>query len=109
MESSPKQATLASWPWVSSLQICKASEYHLSATGRYFGMIVSALTLCIGFLMCAWTERKQCLHDMMAGCLMAKRWETSPNLAMELTGSAGKTKMKNQFIPITQQAALLGY
>jgi uncharacterized RDD family membrane protein YckC len=43
------------------------------ATGRYFGQIVSALTLGIGFLMCAWTENKQCLHDMMAGCLMYKK------------------------------------
>jgi RDD family. len=31
MESSPSKQPLASWPWVSSLQICKASEYHLVA------------------------------------------------------------------------------
>jgi len=24
-------------------------------------------------MMCAWTERKQCLHDMMAGCLVFKK------------------------------------
>ncbi len=38
--------------------------------GRYLGCIVSGLTLCIGYLMCLWTERKQCLHDKMAGCLV---------------------------------------
>lgn len=43
------------------------------ATGRYFGMILSALTLGVGFIMCAFTERKQCLHDMLAGCLMYKK------------------------------------
>jgi uncharacterized RDD family membrane protein YckC len=43
------------------------------ATGRFFGKIISSLILCIGFLMCAWTENKQCLHDMMAGCLLYKK------------------------------------
>ena len=43
------------------------------ASARHFAKIVSALILGIGFLMCAWTERKQCLHDMMAGCLMFKK------------------------------------
>jgi uncharacterized RDD family membrane protein YckC len=108
MESSPKQATLGKLALgfvVTDLQGQRISFGR--ATGRYFGMIVSALTLCIGFLMCAWTERKQCLHDMMAGCLMAKRWETSPNLAMELTGSAGKTKMKNQFISYHTAGSLI--
>ena len=40
------------------------------ATGRYFGKIVSAITLCIGFMMAGWTERKQALHDQMAGTLV---------------------------------------
>jgi uncharacterized RDD family membrane protein YckC len=42
------------------------------ATGRYFGKIVSALILGIGFLMAGWTERKQALHDMMAGTLVIR-------------------------------------
>lgn len=40
------------------------------ATGRYFGKIVSAFMFCIGFLMVAWTERKQGLHDMLASTLV---------------------------------------
>ncbi len=43
------------------------------ATGRHFGKWVSALTLGIGYLMCLFTARKQCLHDLMAGCLMQRK------------------------------------
>ena len=43
------------------------------ATGRYFGMIVSAIILGIGYLMAAFTARKQCLHDKMAGTLVVKK------------------------------------
>ena len=42
----------------------------LRATGRHFGKIISSLTLCIGFMMAGWTERKQALHDMMASTLV---------------------------------------
>ena len=42
----------------------------LRSLGRNLGMIVSGLTLGIGYLMCFWTERKQCLHDKMASCLV---------------------------------------
>jgi uncharacterized RDD family membrane protein YckC len=42
------------------------------ATGRYFGKIISALILGIGFLMQPFTERRQALHDIMAGCLVVK-------------------------------------
>jgi uncharacterized RDD family membrane protein YckC len=43
------------------------------ATGRYFSKIVSGLIFGIGFLMVGWTERKQGLHDMMAGTLVVKQ------------------------------------
>ena len=42
------------------------------ATGRHFGKILSALILLIGFLMQPFTERKQALHDMMAGAVVVK-------------------------------------
>ena len=42
-------------------------------TGRHFAKIVSAIILCIGFLMAAFKEKKQTLHDMMAGCLVIRR------------------------------------
>jgi uncharacterized RDD family membrane protein YckC len=40
------------------------------ATGRYFGKYLSSLILAIGFIMAAFTEKKQALHDIMAGCLL---------------------------------------
>ncbi|WP_322520561.1 RDD family protein [Guyparkeria halophila] len=43
------------------------------ATGRHFGKILSAFILLIGFLMIAFTRRKQGLHDIMASCLVVNR------------------------------------
>jgi uncharacterized RDD family membrane protein YckC len=43
------------------------------ATGRYFAKFLSAITCGIGFIMAAFTERKQGLHDMVAGTLVVKR------------------------------------
>lgn len=43
------------------------------ATGRHFAMIISVLTFGIGFLMMAFTEKKQALHDMIAGCLVIRK------------------------------------
>ncbi|MCU0756772.1 MAG: RDD family protein [Xanthomonadales bacterium] len=40
------------------------------ATGRYFAKILSGIILMIGFLMAAFTERKQGLHDMLADTLV---------------------------------------
>ena len=42
------------------------------ATGRHFGKIVSGMILLIGYIMVAFTEKKQGLHDIMAGCLVVK-------------------------------------
>lgn len=42
------------------------------ATGRYFAKILSTITLLIGFVMVAFTSRKQGLHDMLAGTLVYK-------------------------------------
>lgn len=74
MESCPKQATLGKIACgfiVTDMQGHRIS--FARATGRYFCMVFSTLILFIGYLMCAWTDRKQCLHDMMADCQMFKR------------------------------------
>jgi uncharacterized RDD family membrane protein YckC len=42
------------------------------ATGRYFGKILSSLICLIGFIMAAFTDKKQALHDMMASTLVVK-------------------------------------
>lgn len=40
------------------------------ASGRYFAEWISCLTFTIGFLMAAFTDRRQALHDMIAGTLV---------------------------------------
>jgi uncharacterized RDD family membrane protein YckC len=40
------------------------------ATGRYFGKILSGMICFIGFVMVAFTEKRQGLHDMLAGTLV---------------------------------------
>lgn len=42
------------------------------ALGRYFAKIVSAMILLIGFIMVAFTERKQGLHDYIASTLVVR-------------------------------------
>lgn len=43
------------------------------ASGRFFGQTISYLSLCIGFFIVGFTQRKQALHDMMAGCLVVRK------------------------------------
>ncbi len=43
------------------------------ATGRFFARIISGLTLLIGFIMAGFTEKKQALHDIIAGCLVIRQ------------------------------------
>ena len=45
----------------------------LRATGRWCGKCVSGLVLAIGYLVQPFTERRQALHDIMAGCLVLRR------------------------------------
>jgi uncharacterized RDD family membrane protein YckC len=44
----------------------------LRATGRAFGKWLSGLILCIGFIMVAFTEKKQGLHDLLAGTVVRR-------------------------------------
>jgi uncharacterized RDD family membrane protein YckC len=43
------------------------------ATGRFLGKYISGLILSVGYLMAAFTARKQALHDIMAGTLVLRR------------------------------------
>lgn len=42
------------------------------ATGRFFAKFISNFTVGIGYIMAAFTARKQALHDMIAGTLVMK-------------------------------------
>lgn len=43
------------------------------ASGRFFGKILSTIILFIGFFMIGFTERKQGLHDILAGTLVIRK------------------------------------
>jgi uncharacterized RDD family membrane protein YckC len=42
--------------------------------GRYFAYLLSSFTLCIGYILAAFTDRKRALHDMMCSTLVVDRW-----------------------------------
>jgi uncharacterized RDD family membrane protein YckC len=74
LESSARQATLGKSVlgiYVTDLDGNRISV--LRATGRYFAKFISAIILMIGFIMAAFTPRKQALHDMIASTLVLDR------------------------------------
>ena len=74
MESSPTQGTLGKMALAIRVTDLEGNQVGFGkATGRYFGKIISTLILLIGFIMVAFTEKKQCLHDMMGGCLVVNK------------------------------------
>ncbi len=73
MESSERGATVGKMAM--GLRVVTNDGQRLSfpnATGRYFAKIVSAVILCIGFIMIAFTDRKRGLHDMIASTLVIR-------------------------------------
>ncbi len=74
MESSRLQATLGKLALgIKVTDLDGARVTFDQATGRFFGEIVSALIVGLGYLMAALTERRQALHDRMAGALVVTR------------------------------------
>ncbi len=75
MESSRHQGTLGKMALgliVTDLQGRPIGFGH--ATGRYFAKIITGLIpFGIGYAMAGFTEKKQALHDMIAGCLVLRR------------------------------------
>ena len=72
MESSPRQATLGKMAL--GLKVVSLDGQRISlarAAGRHFGKSLSGLPF-VGYVMCALTSRKQCLHDVLASCLVVK-------------------------------------
>ena len=52
----------------------------LRAIARYFAVWLSMLLLMVGFVMAAFTARKQALHDIVAGTLVVRREATSEEI-----------------------------
>jgi uncharacterized RDD family membrane protein YckC len=74
LESSSWQATLGKRAL--GLYVTDLAGQRVSfgrASGRFFGKIISSLTLMIGYIMAGFTERKQALHDMIAGTLVLRK------------------------------------
>jgi uncharacterized RDD family membrane protein YckC len=74
MESSNKQATLGKLALGIAVTDLDGGRITFGrASGRYFGKILSYMIFYIGFIMAGFTERKQALHDIMAGCLVVMK------------------------------------
>ena len=74
MESSKHQGTLGKLAL--GIKVTDMDGQPISfgrASGRHFAKIISSIILGIGFLMVAFTEKKQGLHDIMASCLVVNR------------------------------------
>jgi uncharacterized RDD family membrane protein YckC len=73
-ESSVLQATPGKL--VLGLRVVDAYGHRVGfarATGRFFGKLLSGLIMDVGYLLAAWTPRKQALHDLMAGCCVVRK------------------------------------
>lgn len=74
MESSRFQGTLGKMALGIQVTDLNGEQItFLRALGRNFGKIISQLICLVGFIMAGFTERKQALHDMMAGCLVVNK------------------------------------
>ena len=74
MESSAYQATVGKIAL--GIQVTDLNGNRISflrALGRNLAEILSALILLIGYIMVAFTAKKQGLHDMIAGTLVVKK------------------------------------
>lgn len=68
MESSANQATLGKM--AVGIKVGDESGNRISyanALGRYFSKFISGIILGIGYFMAGWDEKKQALHDKIAG------------------------------------------
>jgi uncharacterized RDD family membrane protein YckC len=75
LESSSNQATVGKMAL--GIKVTDRHGQRLSfahALGRWAAASISYLTFYIGFFLAGWTERKQALHDFVAGTLVVDRW-----------------------------------
>ncbi len=75
MESSSTQATLGKM--AVGIKVTDNTGHRLGrgqAIGRWASHLLCYLTLYVGYIMAAFTERKRGLHDMVASTLVVDRW-----------------------------------
>ncbi len=76
--ASPWQATLGKRAF--GIKVTDLAGNRISfarSTGRYFASFISTLLLLLGYVVAAFTRKKQALHDMIAGTLVVSA-ETTP-------------------------------
>lgn len=74
MESSGQQGTLGKM--AVGIKVTEMNGNRVTfarATGRYFAKFISSLTIGIGYAMAGFTQQKQALHDIIAGCLVINK------------------------------------
>ena len=75
MHSSDRQATLGKM--AVGIKVTDEDGQRISfarGIGRFFATMLSSITLCIGYLMAGFTDRKRALHDMVASTLVVDQW-----------------------------------
>lgn len=98
-ESSAHQATLGKR--AIGIKVCDEDGRRLDrgqAFGRWFAALLSYITLMIGFLVAAFTRRKQALHDLVAETLVVDRWA--------YTGQPERQQRHIGFLPFVLVAVL---
>ncbi|HXN26313.1 MAG TPA: RDD family protein [Candidatus Acidoferrales bacterium] len=74
LESSAWQATLGKKALGLEVTDLAGSRIQFGrATGRYFARWLSVMTIGIGYIMAGFTEKKQALHDILAGTLVIRK------------------------------------
>jgi len=79
MESSSKQATLGKM--ACGIKVTDLAGNRISfgrATGRHFAEWITGFTFLVGYVMAAFTQRRQTLHDMIASTVVVPR-QASPS------------------------------
>jgi uncharacterized RDD family membrane protein YckC len=74
LESSAWQATLGKKAL--GLEVTDLDGNRIAfgrATGRFFAKFISGIILLIGYIMAGFTEKKQALHDILAGTLVIRK------------------------------------
>lgn len=71
MESSKHQATIGKMALgMAVTDNVNGRMSFMRASARYYGKYLSSMTLLVGFIMAGFTQRKQALHDMLAGSVV---------------------------------------
>jgi uncharacterized RDD family membrane protein YckC len=86
MESSSRQATLGKT--CAGIIVTDDQGERISfgkATGRFFGKYLSAIIFLVGYIMAAFTPKRQALHDILAGCLVLQGRQQANHQTFRLT------------------------